>query len=163
MQNKLPSIYRLLCILVGSVILLYPSLSTYLSEKNGSRAAGNYDGLVEQQNEAERQAVLQATMDYNQRLTEENDTGLPLTDEQGKPICPEEYWDLLNIVGNGMMGYIILPTLDETIPIYHSTEESVLQVGIGHVINTSLPLPPMPLSLVTGDFPLLTCLPIWIK
>lgn len=140
MQKKLQNLIRLLCILLGVVILVYPSLSAYLSEKNGSRAAGSYDGLVEQQNEAARQAVLQAAMDYNQRLAEENDTGLPLTDEQGKPICPEEYWDLLDIVGNGMMGYIILPTLDETIPIYHSTEESVLQVGIGHVINTSLPV-----------------------
>ncbi len=141
MRIKLQSVIRLLCILLGIVILLYPSISTYLSEKNGSRAAGNYDGLVEQQNEAARQAILQEAIDYNRTLAEDQqNTGLPLTDVQGRPFCRDEYWDILDLSGNGMMGYIVLPTLNETIPIYHSTEESVLQVGIGHVVNTSFPV-----------------------
>ncbi len=141
MQKKLQSVIRLLCILIGAAILLYPSLSTYLSEKNGSRAAGNYDGLVEQQNEAVRQATLQQAIDYNCILAEEQkDEGIPLTDAQGIPLCREDYWDILDLTGNGMMGYIVLPTLNETIPIYHSTEESVLQVGVGHVVNTSFPV-----------------------
>ncbi len=140
MRNKLQSVLRLLCILVGAVILLYPSISTYLSEKNGSRAAGSYDGVVEQANEAERQAILQAAADYNHTLAEENDTGLPPTDSLGRPVCRDEYWDLLNLMGDGMMAYIVIPSIDETIPIYHGTEESVLQVGIGHVSNTSLPV-----------------------
>ncbi len=141
MQKKLQSVIRLLCVLVGAAILLYPSISTYLSEKNGSRAAGSYDGLVEQQNEAARQAVLQQAIDYNRTLAEEQqDAGLPVTDAQGRPFCRDEYWDIMDLSGNGMMGYIVLPTLNETIPIYHSTEEAVLQVGIGHVVNTSFPV-----------------------
>ncbi len=141
MRKKLQSVIRLLCILLGIVILLYPSISTYLSEKNGSRAAGDYDGLVEQQNEAARQAILQQAIDYNRTLAEDQqNNGLPLTDVQGRPFCRDEYWDILNLSGNGMMGYIVLPTINETIPIYHSTEESVLQVGIGHVVNTSFPV-----------------------
>lgn len=140
MQRKLQNAVRLICILAGAVILFYPSLSTYLSEKNGSQAAGSYDGAVEQQDEAQRQAMMQKAVDYNRALAEENDTGLPLTDEQGKPVCRDDYWKMLNLSENGMMGYIVLPALDETIPIYHSTEEAVLQVGIGHVVNTSLPV-----------------------
>lgn len=139
-QGKLQKLVQLLCILAGAAILLYPSLSTYLSEKNGSRAAGSYDGVVEQENETKRQAILQEATEYNQRLAEENDTELPLTDDNGQPVCPQEYWDILDLMGNGMMGYIILPTIGETIPVYHGTEESVLQVGVGHVINTSLPV-----------------------
>lgn len=139
MQKRLRSAIRLLCILVGLSILLYPSLSTYLSAKNGSRATGEYDGLVDQQNEITRQAMLQAAIDYNSALADEN-TGLPLTDGQGEPVCREDYWDILALTDNGMMGYIVLPTLNETIPIYHSTEESVLQVGVGHVVNTSFPV-----------------------
>ncbi len=141
MRGKLRSVIRLLCILIGVGILLYPSVSTYLSEKNGSRATGSYDGLVEQQNEAARQAILQEAIDYNRLLAEDQkEAGLPLTDELGRPACRDTYWDILNLSGNGMMGYIVLPTLGETIPIYHSTEESVLQVGIGHVVNTSFPV-----------------------
>lgn len=141
MRRRLQSVIRLLCILFGIAILLYPSISTYLSEKNGSRAAGSYDGLVEQQNEAARQAILQEAIDYNRTLAEDQQSaGLPLTDVQGRPFCRDEYWDILDLSGNGMMGYIMLPTLNETIPIYHSTKESVLQVGIGHVVNTSFPV-----------------------
>lgn len=139
MRKKLQDALRLICILAGLVILLYPSLSTYLSAKNGSRATGDYDSLVNQKNEANRQEILQAAIDYNSVLAQEN-TGLPDTDDMGRPVCRDEYWDILDLTGNGMMGYIILPTLNETIPIYHSTEESVLQVGIGHVVNTSFPV-----------------------
>ena len=140
MQKKLQSVIRLLCVLIGAAILLYPSLSTYLSGKNGSRAAGSYDGLVEQQNEAARQAILQQAIDYNRVLAKETQEGFPLTDELGRPFCRDEYWKVLDLTGNGMIGYIVLPTLNETIPIYHGTKESVLQVGIGHVENTSLPV-----------------------
>ncbi len=139
MRKKLQNVIRFLCILIGAAILIYPSVSTYLSEKNGSRATGNYDGIVEQANEAERQAILQAAMDYNHALAEE-DTGHPPTDSMGRPVCRDEYWDLLNPVGDGMMAYIMIPAINESIPIYHGTEESVLQVGIGHVVNTSLPV-----------------------
>lgn len=140
MQKRWQSIVRLLCVLIGVAILLYPSLSTYLAEKNGSRAASSYDGAVEQAKEEECRALLQAAIDYNRKLAEENETGFPPIDAQGKPVCPEEYGDLLDVLGNGMMGYIVLPTLGETIPIYHGTEEAVLQVGVGHVSNTSLPV-----------------------
>lgn len=141
MCKKFQSVIRLFCILLGIIILIYPSVSTYLSEKNGSRAAGDYDGLVEQQNEVARQAIIQQAIEYNRTLAEEQQTaGLPLTDKYGKPFCRDEYWNILNLAGNGMMGYIVIPTLDETIPIYHSTEESVLQIGIGHVANTSFPV-----------------------
>lgn len=139
MRKKLQNVFRLLCILIGVGLLVYPSLSTYLSEKNGSRVADSYDGFVQQQNETERQTILQAAMDYNCALAEEN-AGLPSTDAMGRPVCGEDYWQLLDLMGNGMMGYLVLPTLGETIPIYHGTEEAVLQVGIGHVENTSLPV-----------------------
>ena len=52
----------------------------------------------------------------------------------------EEYNSLLNIDGDGMMGYITVPKLEETLPIYHGTSEKVLQSGIGHLEQTSLPV-----------------------
>ena len=165
MRGKLRSVIRLLCILIGVGILLYPSVSTYLSEKNGSRATGSYDGLVEQQNEAARQAILQEAIDYNRLLAEDQkEAGLPLTDELGRPACRDTYWDILNLSGNGMMGYIVLPTLGETIPIYHSTEESVLQVGMLSILHSLwADRLPMQRSLVIEVCPQPACLPIWIR
>lgn len=140
-MKKLQNAVRLLCILLGVVILVYPSLSAYLSEKNGSRATGTYDSIVDNQDEAARRELLQQAFDYNTILEQDQLTaGLPLTDAFGNPMCREEYWNILDLMGDGMMGYIVIPKLNETIPIYHGTEESVLQVGIGHVLNTSLPV-----------------------
>ncbi len=141
MRKKLQGTMQLLCILIGLVILLYPSLSTYLSAKNGSRATGTYDSLVDNQDEVARQALLQQAIDYNTTLEQEQLlAGLPMTDAFGNPMCREEYWNILNPMGDDMMGYIVIPKINETIPIYHGTEENVLQVGIGHVLNTSLPV-----------------------
>ena len=140
MRQKLPALFRLLCILMGVGLLLYPSLSTYLSEVNGSQATTAYDSLVEQAAEEEIDTVFEAAQAYNRQLMEYNGFEAPRTDVNGVPVGLEHYRELLDVDGTGMMGYISIPALGETIPVYHGTDESVLQVGIGHVENTSLPV-----------------------
>ena len=77
---------------------------------------------------------------YNRQLADAASGKAPLSDDNGNPVTPENYWDLLNLNAAGMMAYITIPCLDTTIPIYHGTEEAVLQVGVGHLQNTSLPV-----------------------
>ena len=77
---------------------------------------------------------------YNRQLADAASGKAPLSDDNGNPVTPENYWDLLNLNSAGMMAYITIPRLDTTIPIYHGTEEAVLQVGVGHLQNTSLPV-----------------------
>ena len=77
---------------------------------------------------------------YNQRLAENNGFSKPALDEYNNPITPEDYWDILDVDGNGMMGYISIPRINVTIPVYHGTSEEVLQVAVGHMQNTSLPV-----------------------
>ena len=78
--------------------------------------------------------------EYNRLLAESSMGQVPAVDDRGDPITPESYWELLNLDATGMMGYIEIPRLNLSIPIYHGTEEEVLQVGIGHLQNTSLPV-----------------------
>ena len=78
--------------------------------------------------------------EYNRQLAGTSTGKAPLSDDEGNPITPESYWDLLNVDSAGMMGYIEIPKLNTTIPIYHGTSEAVLQVGVGHLQNTSLPV-----------------------
>lgn len=140
MKEKLWRLIRVLVILLGIGILIYPSLSQYLAEKNGSQATASYDETIRQMEDEQIAQLLAQAQEYNQQLAGMTGGGAPLTDENGEPITLDSYWDLLDIDGNGMMGYISIPRLNTTIPIYHGTKENVLQVGVGHLQNTSLPV-----------------------
>lgn len=141
MKNKwLGLAVRILIVLIGVGILIYPSLSEYLSQIHGSRATASYDNSVREMEEARIQQLLEQAYEYNRQLASTNVGKAPLSDDNGNPITPDSYDSLLNIDSTGMMAYINIPKLNTTIPIYHGTEESVLQVGIGHLQNTSLPV-----------------------
>lgn len=139
-KDTLWRLARLLVILLGIGILVYPSFSEYLSELNGSRATASYDDSVLQMEQAHLDDLLAQAQEYNRQLAQVSAGQVPQSDADGNPITPESYWDLLNVDSAGMMGYIEIPKLSTTIPIYHGTSEAVLQVGIGHLQNTSLPV-----------------------
>ena len=140
MKNRLWGLARLLIILVGVGILVYPSVSEYLFEKNSSVAVSTYDDSIRRMEQAHMDELRSQAQAYNQRLAENNGFSKPALDEYNNPITPEDYWDILDVDGNGMMGYITIPRIHVTIPMYHGTEEEVLQVAIGHLQNTSLPV-----------------------
>ena len=123
------------------LILFYPTISNFLIMRNASRAVNNYDASVEALSQEQYQKVLDAAHAYNEKLAQ-NDAGE--TDALASAVnfasTDEEYNSLLNIDGDGMMGYITVPKLEETLPIYHGTSEKVLQSGIGHLEQTSLPV-----------------------
>lgn len=139
-KDTLWRLARLLVILLGIGILVYPSLSEYLSERNGSRATASYDDSVLQLEQARLDQLLAQAQEYNRQLAGTSTGKAPLSDDEGDPVTPESYWDLLNVDSAGMMGYIEIPKLNTAIPIYHGTSEAVLQVGVGHLQNTSLPV-----------------------
>lgn len=140
MKEKLWGFVRLLVILVGVGILVYPSLSEYVYEKNSSMAVSSYDDSIRRMEQARKDELRGQAEAYNRRLAEENGFSKPALDEYNNPITPPDYWDILDVDGNGMMGYISIPRMNVTIPMYHGTSEEVLQVAIGHLQNTSLPV-----------------------
>ena len=140
MKRFLRGLIRPLIILVGLAILIYPSLSEYLSLKNSSRVLASYDDSVARMREAEQNELLELAQDYNRQFTRSAGYESPRIDAAGKPGSLDSYWSVLDLGAGGMMGYISIPKLNETIPIYHGTAEEVLQVGVGHVENTSLPV-----------------------
>lgn len=166
-KDTLWRLVRLLVILLGIGILVYPSLSEYLSELNSSRATASYDDSVLQMEQERLDQLLAQAQEYNRQLAGVSMGKAPLSDDNGNPITPESYWDLLNVDSStGIMGYIEIPKLNTTIPIYHGTSEAVLQVGVGHLQNTSLPVgasPPMRPFPGTAGFRPAACLPTWTK
>lgn len=131
-------IFRVIGLVVAFSVLLYPTVSNYLYEKNSAKVISYYDENAVKLNESEKQAMLEAAKQYNQELL----GNLELLDPFS-PIQKEvdtRYQRLLNTNTAGMMGYIRIPKLETELPIYHGTEEKVLQSGIGHFEGTSLPV-----------------------
>ncbi len=140
MKKKLRYVVSVLIVVLGVMGLLYPTVSNYLNERNTSRVIQHYDATVARLNEEQRQQRLRQAHEYNQALLLRNGYEAPMKDENGNYISGEGYNDILNISGDGIMGYLVIPKLNETVAIYHGSSESVLQSGIGHLENTSLPV-----------------------
>ena len=135
MKNKRVSNLTLIIVFfVGVVLLLYPSLSDYWNSFHQSKAIANYVDDVEELDEEQHQTIWNAASEYNREL-KENQISYYLTEEQ-----KENYNSLLNIGGNGIMGYIEIPSINCFLPIYHGTDDVVLQIAIGHLEWTSLPV-----------------------
>ncbi|NEG56034.1 class C sortase [Bifidobacterium platyrrhinorum] len=141
MGKKLRGLAPLLVIVIGLLVLFYPTISNFLVMKNASRVVSNYDAAVEALSDEEYRNMLEAAHAYNAKLAQESSGNTSaLTGAVNTEATDAEYMKLLNLAGDGMMGYITVPRLKETMPIYHGTAEKVLQVGIGHLERTSLPV-----------------------
>ncbi len=138
MKRKLTNLLLILIFLMGLSILLYPSVSNYINEKHASRAITDYDQAVEKLAEADYTKELTAAQEYNAYLAKFPNLLEAAFTEQKREDGP--YDSLLNIGGNGIMGVIKIPSIQVNLPIYHGTDESVLQVASGHYIGSSLPV-----------------------
>ena len=134
MKNKLSTIILVIVFVAGLSLLLYPTVSDYWNSLHASQAVSNYTEEVKNLNAEEYDEMLKAAEEYNNSLLNRN-TSYALSDEQR-----EIYESTLNLNGTGIMGYIEISAINVSLPIYHGTEDSVLQVAVGHVDWSSLPV-----------------------
>ncbi len=133
-KGSLSTILLILIFLVGLSLLLYPTVADYWNSLHQSRAVVEYAEQVANLDTELYDALIEDARQHNASL---------LTKENRYRITEEdraEYEALLNLTGNGIMGYIEIPALDCALPIYHGVEDSVLQIAIGHVEWSSLPI-----------------------
>ena len=134
MKNHRSTILPILILLIGLSLMLYPSFADWWNSFHSSRAIASYEEQVANIDDAQYEELWDAAQDYNQSLLHRPNDFL-LSDEQ-----QEIYKSLLDFGGNGIMGYIEIPMIDVMLPIYHGTKESVLQIAVGHLDWTSLPV-----------------------
>lgn len=134
MKNKITTWILVLALLAGLSLLLYPTVSDYWNSLHASQAVATYAEDVKSIDKTQYDELLAAAHSYNESLhTRTND--FYLTDEQ-----QAAYDTLLNIGQTGIMGYIEIPVIKLSLPIYHGTSDSVLQIAVGHLDWTSLPV-----------------------
>jgi len=123
--------------LVGAIItlsvLLYPFVARYVNSFSQTRAVTQYVNDVQAMDDGDTQALLDAAREYNRKLLQSTDRFSPSEKEKA------EYLQQLD-AGREVMGLLIIDKINVNLPIYHGTDEGVLQVGIGHMPGTSLPV-----------------------
>ena len=134
MKKHLSTILLVLVLVVGVAIMLYPTASDYWNSFHQSRAIAGYAESVSNIDAEEYERIWLDASDYNRTLL--NKSNPFAVSEEDWP----EYEALLNIGGNGIMGYIEIPKINCALPIYHGTDEAVLQIAVGHIQGSSLPV-----------------------
>lgn len=133
-RDRITTALLVLALLVGLGLIAYPSVSDWWNTLHASRVVNQYDQIVGRTSAQDADQMLQAARDYNDELRGRTDKYAWAEAEEVR------YETLLNVDGNGAMGYVQIPRLNLTQPIGHGTRDSVLQRVIGHMEGTSLPV-----------------------
>ena len=136
MRRKLSTILFVIVFLAGLSLLLYPTVSDYWNSFHQSRAISiaSYVDAVDNTDEQKLEEMRQAAEAYNEKLLSKQDR-YDMSDSDRA-----EYESLLDVSGTGVMGYVEIPSINVSLPIYHGTDNTILQIGVGHIEGTSLPV-----------------------
>lgn len=141
MKRKISNILFGLLFLVGFGILAYPTIADQWNTYRQSRLISNYDTAVSKMTEEDFEEAWAAARSYNATF-EQNSimTDVFGIDGEEADITGTEYWKVLNVAGDGIMGYLTIPKINIRLSIYHGTAEDILQTGVGHLNGTKLPI-----------------------
>ena len=133
MKKNKSTIILILVFFVGLSVMLYPTISDYVNQRNQSRAVASYAQDVDAMTDADYSAYFDAADAFNAQVAA-NENALYRPDQL------TGYNETLDITGTGIMGYITISKIGVELPIYHGTSDSVLQIAAGHLEGTSLPV-----------------------
>lgn len=133
-RKHISTIFIILIFLVGLGFISYPTVSNLWNQAHQSRAIATYSKQVEKLDDSENKKMLKAARKYNKSLLKKSDHWKLSKKDKKK------YESLLDVSGTGIMGYIEVPKIDCSLPIYHGTDEGALQIAIGHLEGSSLPV-----------------------
>jgi len=129
------SVFSIIGFIACTVLLLYPVISDRWNRYRDMQLITEYNEKAVQMDTKEYDALMKKASDYNQYLVTQNRN--IVTDAE---YDPDAYYEtLLNLTGNGIMGYVEIPKIGLTEPIYHYSTEVSLGIGIGHIHGSSLP------------------------
>ena len=133
LKKQIPNIIFGLIFLAGLCIFLYPSVSNYINSKHQSHVVKGYQEALVSITEDDYDRLWREAIAYNEELAQ-RPMSFKLTDDQ-----LAEYNKIMDPTGTGVIGTIEIENIGVNLPIYHGTEETVLQTGIGHLEGTSFP------------------------
>ena len=134
MRRRLGNILLTLAFVVGIALIAYPSFSDWWNSFHQTRAIAGYTAAVANMDKEEFDRMWAEAEAFNEYLAKKPNR-FNLTQEE-----LATYNSILDVTGTGIMGYIDIPSIKISLPIYHGTDESILQIAIGHIAGTSFPI-----------------------
>ena len=139
MKRKIFNILFALMFLIGFGILVYPTVSDQWNKYRQSKLISNYESTVEEMTEVDFTEEWEKAKAFDATLIQNNLYGDVFGEDNGE-LENTEYWKVLNVAKDGVMGYLSIPKINVKNAIYHGTGDKVLQTGIGHLNGTKLPI-----------------------
>lgn len=132
-SGKLSTILLVFLLLVGLSVMFYPMFSNWWNSKTQSRAVATYQKAANDLSDEENERLLERAREYNEQISK---LDFPFVEYDEVP----DYDKILDITGTGIMGYISIQQIRVQLPIYHGTSESVLNIAVGHLQGSTLPV-----------------------
>ncbi len=138
-MKKILNVVFVLMFLAGFLLLAYPTISDQWNTYRQSRLISSYEEKVSTMEEEDFSDEWAKAQAFNDTLTENNIYGDVFAGDE-EELEDTEYWSVLNVAGDGVMGYLSIPKINIRLSIYHGTSDDVLQTGVGHLDGTKLPI-----------------------
>ena len=139
MRKKIFNILFGLMFLIGFLVLAYPTISDQWNTFRQQQLISNYDTVLEEMEPEDLSGEWEAAIAYNNTFAQ-NDIYGDVFGTGDMELEDTEYWKVLNIAGDGVMGYLTIPKIHVELSIYHGTSDEVLETGVGHMNGTKLPI-----------------------
>lgn len=139
MRKRISRIFLFLLFLIGAGIFAYPTISDQWNRYHQSQVIAEYQETMKNPDKEETQKLWEETKAYNEKI-QKNTFDHDAFSQEEKNLRETDYWQVLNLDDNGIMGYLEIPKIQVRLPIYHGTSETVLQIGAGHLYGTNLPI-----------------------
>ena len=140
MRRRVFTVLFALLFLVGFGVLAYPTISNQWNTYRQSRLISKYKEVTEKTGKEDFTREWEKARAYNDSITVNQPISADVFSAGGQEDEDSEYWNVLNLNGDGMMGYISIPKINVELAIYHGTSDEVLQTGVGHIEGTKLPV-----------------------
>lgn len=131
-RHKWSTFILLLFFFIGLSVMLYPAISSYWNTRTQTKAIIDYEKMLESVPKEDYTAFFDAADQYNKKLGS-------LTHPLAEYAAVDGYFDTLDVSGTGMMGYLTIDIIGLELPIYHTTNDDVLSMAVGHLQGSSLP------------------------
>ena len=139
MKRSTIIILAVLLFIAALGLTFYPIISNYINAKYASEIQTSYEEVIEEADNSDLIAAKDAAIAYNESITP-GATEVDAYSQEALIAASKDYDSILNLTGDGIMGYIEIPKIDVDLPIYHGTADDTLERGVGHLLGSSMPV-----------------------
>ena len=139
-NKKIINVLTIILLSAGVLLLFYPAINNIIFVYNQKQVIDSYNSNIINLDSQQVENMKEDAKAYNENLSKGAVGDTVDLSQSSEPVSGNlPYSQLLN-VENEQIGYIVIEKIGLNQPIFHGTEDATLEKGIGHMVNTSLPM-----------------------